>query len=29
MYSTGKSIQYSLITYIGKEYENEYLCMHH
>ena len=29
MYSTGNSIQYSVITYIGKESEKEHTYMYH
>ena len=28
LYSTGKSIQYSVIAYIGKESDKEYVCIH-
>ena len=27
MYSTGNSAQYSAVTYMGKEYEKEWICV--
>ena len=28
LYGTGNSTQYSVITYMGKESENEWMCTH-
>ena len=28
LYSTGNSTQYSVITYMGKEFEREQICMY-
>ena len=28
MYGTGNSTQYSVITYLGKEFEEEWMCVH-